>query len=80
MAVDPELLARAHRAPHTLGFDEAVRLSRQLGFEKVRHVRGHRVFRHPVLNPLSLQEGRGGRAKAWQVRRMLDAARESSRA
>jgi len=75
MAVDAKLLEKARRAPHLLRFDDAVRLGRQLGFEKVRQVRGHRVFRHPLLSPLNLQLGQHGRAKAWQVRRMLLAAR-----
>jgi hypothetical protein len=76
MAVDRKLLDKARRTPHMLRFDEALRLSRQLGFEKVRHVRGHRILRHPVLACFSLQEGPDGQAKAWQVRRLLEAARE----
>jgi hypothetical protein len=69
--VDRKLLDKARRSPHALTFDEALRLGRQLGFEKVRQVRGHRVFRHAVLSPLNLQESRGGHAKVYQVRRML---------
>ena len=78
MAVDAKLLAKARRAPHALRFDEALRLGRQLGFEKVRQARRHRIFRHPVLSPLNLQEAPGGLAKAWQVRRMLLAAKDRS--
>ena len=80
MAVDRKLLDKARHTPHALRFDEALRLSRQLGFEKVRQVRGHRIFRHPLLSPFSLQEGRNGHAKAWQVRHMLQAAPETRRA
>ena len=79
MAVDAKLLEKARRAPHLLRFEDAVRLGRQLGFEKVRQVRGHRVFRHPLFSPLNLQLGQDGRAKAWQVRRMLVAARSVPR-
>ncbi|HJQ84290.1 MAG TPA: type II toxin-antitoxin system HicA family toxin [Candidatus Binatia bacterium] len=75
MAVDRVLLEKARRTPHGLAFDEALRLSRQLGFEKVRHVGGHRVFRHPQLAAFNLQQNRDGRAKAWQVRRLVEAAR-----
>jgi hypothetical protein len=75
MDVDPKLLEKARRTPHALRFEEALRLGRQLGFEKVRHVRGHRIFRHPLLSPLNLQVGRDGHAKAWQVKRMLQASR-----
>jgi hypothetical protein len=80
MDVDRKLLEKARRTPHALTFDEALRLGRQLGFQKVRHVRGHRIFRHPLLSPLNLQEGRGGLAKAWQVRCMLAASRTRAHA
>jgi len=80
MAVDAKLLAKARRAPQALRFEEALRLGRQLGFEKVRQARTHRIFRHPVLSPLNLQEAPGGLAKAWQVRRMLLASKEEPHA
>jgi hypothetical protein len=75
MAVDPKLLDKARRTPHALRLEEAVRLGRQLGFEKVRQVRGHRVLRHPLLSPLNLQASADGHAKAYQVRRLLEASR-----
>ena len=75
MTVDRELLEKARRTPQALRFDEALRLTRQLGFAKVRHVRGHRIFRHPRLSPFNLQDAGDGRAKAWQVRRLVEAAR-----
>jgi hypothetical protein len=80
MTPDPKLLDKARRAPHLLRIEEALRLGRQLGFEKVRQVRGHRILRHPSLSPLNLQEGRGGHAKAWQVKRLLEAAMTSRHA
>jgi hypothetical protein len=80
MAVDAKLLAKARRTPQALRFEEALRLGRQLGFEKVRQARAHRIFRHPVLSPLNLQEAPGGLAKAWQVRRMLLAAKDEPHA
>jgi len=43
-------------------------------------VRGHRILHHPHLSPLNLQEGRGGHAKAWQVKRLLEAARTARHA
>ena len=74
MAVDRKLLERARRNPEALGFDEAVRLCRELGFEKVRQIRGHRIFRRPpALRPLNLQEGKRGRAKAYQVEHLVRA-------
>ena len=75
MAIDPQLLDKARRAPHAVGFEEALRLCRQLGFQKVRHVRGHRILHHPARGPLSMQEGPHGRAKAYQVRHLVEVAR-----
>jgi hypothetical protein len=75
MAVDRKLLERARRTPGALGFDEAVRLCRELGFEKVRQIHGHRIFRRPpAMRPLNLQEGKRGRAKAYQVEGLLRAS------
>jgi len=79
MTIDRRLFERARSSPHTLGFQAALRLSRQLGFQQVRHVRGHRVLRHAMHGPLSMQEGPGGRAKAYQVRCLLGAAPGHSR-
>ena len=79
MTLDPALLERARRSPHALGFEEALRLCRQLGFQKVRHVRGHRIFHHATRGPLSMQEGPRGRAKGYQVRWLLGVAREHPR-
>jgi len=75
MAIDQTLLDKARLRPHALRFEEALQLSRQLGFEKVRQVRGHRILRHPVALALNLQTGRDGYAKAYQVRRLLEVSR-----
>ena len=75
MAVDRKLLEKARLRPYALRLEEALRLSRQLGFEKVRQVRGHRILRHPAAIVLNLQAGRQGYAKAYQVRRMLEVSR-----
>jgi hypothetical protein len=75
VTIDPILLDKARRSPHAVRFEEALRLCRQLGFLKVRHVRGHRILHHPSRGPLSMQEGPQGRAKAYQVRHLLETAR-----
>ena len=80
MAVDRKLLEKARRSPHALSFEEAVQLGRELGFQKVRQVRGHRIFHHAALSAFSLQKGPNGRAKAYQVRRMLEAAKARAHA
>jgi hypothetical protein len=72
MAIDPVLLEKARLRPHALRLEEALRLSRQLGFAKVRQVRGHRILHHAAAVALNLQAGRNGYAKAYQVRRLLE--------
>ena len=75
MSLDEELLEKARRNPHHLRFEEAIRLTRQLGFEKVRQVGSHRVFRRArgagPVHLLSLQEGARGMAKAYQVEHLI---------
>ena len=75
MNIDPLLLDRARTRPQSIAFVEALQLCRQLGYQKVRHVRGHRILHHPSRGPLSMQEGNEGRAKAYQVRCLVQAAR-----
>lgn len=78
MSLDEKLLEKARRSPHHVRFDEAIALTRQLGYEKVRQVARHRVFRRArgagPVHLLSLQEGARGMAKAYQVERLLEQA------
>lgn len=82
MAIDGQLLARARRNPGGLAFAEAVTLAKQLGWQEVRIRGSHHIFHHPLApnikdhypQPLNLQEGKDGKAKAYQVRQMIDMA------
>lgn len=82
MAIDRELLERAYRRPQDLRFHEAITLAEQLGFECVRIVGSHHVFHHPGAplvraqfpRPLNLQEGTDGKAKAYQVKQLVQMA------
>ena len=82
MPIDHKLLERAYRRPQDLRFDEAVALAEQLGFECVRIVGSHHVFRHPrgllvraqFPRPLNLQEGADGKAKPYQVKQLVQMA------
>jgi hypothetical protein len=82
MAVDEQLLARARRTPGGLAFAEAVTLAKQVGWQEVRIRGSHHIFHHPLAQtirdhypqPLNLQEGKDGKAKAYQVRQMIDMA------
>jgi hypothetical protein len=82
MAIDAQLLERARRNPAGLAFAEAITLAQQLGWREVRIRGSHHIFHHPLVpqikdqypQPLNLQEGKDGKAKAYQVRQMLQMA------
>jgi HicA toxin of bacterial toxin-antitoxin, len=82
MPVDRALLDRAYRNPQDLRFEEALTLAEQLGFECVRTAGSHHIFHHPKAQtirarfprPLNLQGARDGKAKAYQVKQLLQMA------
>lgn len=83
MAIDEKLLERAQNRPNDLRFDEARQLASQLGWiEHPRSGGSHVIFHHPGAQkiktdfpqPLNLQEGQNGKAKAYQVKQMLKMA------
>lgn len=84
MAIDERLLARARHNPAGLTFEEALALAKQLGWQEVRIRGSHHIFHHPLApsirdrypQPLNLQEGKDGTAKAYQVRQMMQMAVE----
>jgi len=84
VAIDTDLLMRARISPQSLAIEDAVNLARQLGFVEVRQRGSHRIFHHPIggrlrssfPRPLNLQQGRDGKAKAYQVKQLLQMAME----
>jgi hypothetical protein len=80
--VDASLLAKARENPQDLRFDEAKMLATELGFQLARISGSHHIYTHPLgtslrerfPRPLNLQEGANGKAKAYQVRSMLEMA------
>jgi hypothetical protein len=84
MPVDLNLLSQAFENPGGLWFSDACKLATQLGWIEARKSGSHIIFFHPggtlikekFPRPLNLQEGRNGKAKAYQVRQMLDMAAE----
>jgi hypothetical protein len=85
MAIDEKLLKRAQTNPADLRFEEAQQLASQMGWILGRRKGGsHRVYHHPEAakmkgnfpQPLNLQEGKNGKAKAYQVKQMLQMAIE----
>lgn len=68
--------------PAGFKFAEALTLAEQLGWQEVRVCGSHHIFHHPLApnirdrypQPLNLQEGKDGNAKAYQIRQMIEMA------
>ena len=66
-----KLLQKALAAPFNVRFEEACALARAFGFHLSRVNGSHHIFVHPsVRELLNLQDVRG-KAKAYQVRQLL---------
>jgi hypothetical protein len=84
MPIDEELLKQVRENPADVRFTDIVKLAKQMGWEPVGGKGSHTVFKHPngrlIRNkfpiPLNLQEGKDGKAKAYQVEQLLDMALE----
>lgn len=84
MPVDQKLLEQALNNPANVWFEDALKLAEQMGWREVGGSGSHRVFRHPKARllrerfprPLNLQKGRDGKAKAYQVKQLLEMAKE----
>ena len=80
--IDRELLNKARRNPTDLRFEEVLKLASQLGFAKPRIRGSHHVMTHPkgtmvrdvYPRPLNLQKRSDGKAKAYEIRQMLQMA------
>jgi hypothetical protein len=76
MAQSMKLLRKALANPASLRFNELCTLATQLGFVHDRTKSSHFIFKRDGLRrPLNFQEV-DGCAKPFQVRQLLDAARE----
>jgi predicted RNA binding protein YcfA (HicA-like mRNA interferase family) len=73
-----KLLARAVASPAGLRFGELQRFCELAGMELVRKKGSHYIYRcsEPPHRLLSIQEGRDGKAKPYQVRQLLDIIEE----
>ena len=72
-----KLLTKARKALTNLTFDEVCLLPEMAGFLRKRSSGSHVWYRHPDIQVprdagISLQEGKNGKAKAYQVRQLLD--------
>jgi hypothetical protein len=71
MANCEKILAKARNSPSGLRFEEARQLAECLGFTFIRSRGSHFYYKAPgIIEPLNLQEV-DGKAKAYQVRRMI---------
>jgi predicted RNA binding protein YcfA (HicA-like mRNA interferase family) len=68
-----ELLKRARANPKGLRFPEACALAEAFGWTLARSAGGsHRIYkRSGVMGLIVLQEGKNGKAKAYQVRQII---------
>ncbi|GAB5518806.1 MAG: hypothetical protein RhofKO_10570 [Rhodothermales bacterium] len=72
MARCDKIEAKAERAANSLSFDDLCYLAECYGFVLRRQSGSHRIYKkagHPVL---SLQPRKDGKAKAYQVRQVLE--------
>lgn len=84
MPIDEELLKRVRANPADVRFTDILKLAEQMGWQAVGGKGSHKVFRHPKAHlvrdkfprPLNFQEGKNGKAKAYQVEQLLDMATE----
>jgi predicted RNA binding protein YcfA (HicA-like mRNA interferase family) len=66
-----KLFARAIRNPKALSFGEFQTLLRQAGWTFDHQKGSHRIWCSPTGFRLSVQEGRSGKAKGYQVEQFL---------
>ena len=66
-----KLLAKVRNHPKGLEFAEFETLLRQCGWVFEHQTGSHRIWRSPAKTVLSIQEGRDGKAKGYQVEQFL---------
>ena len=58
-------------------FEDLCRLAEGFGFSRDRVSGSHHIYRHPRGLILNLQPDRGGQAKIYQIRQLLDLVEEN---
>ncbi len=66
-----KLLQKALASPFNIRFEEACSLARALGFHLSRVNGSHHIFVHPNVRELVNLQDVGGKAKAYQIRQLL---------
>lgn len=72
-----KLLENAQNNPKGLTFDEICRLAEYAGFVLKRQTGSHKTYKHPDIRNrldsiITIQKGKNGEAKAYQVTRLLE--------
>lgn len=62
----------AHGQLTNVSFTDAQRLAQALGFELDRIRGSHHIYRHPAIGQRINLQPRGGQAKPYQLRQLLD--------
>ena len=76
MCLNPhKLLQKALASPVNLRFEEACALARAFGFHLSRVSGSHHIFVHPSVRELQNLQDVRGKAKAYQVRQLLQLVR-----
>ena len=72
-----KLIKKAVKSPQNLRFDELCSLCRHFGMKKRRSKSGHRIYKreYPPKFTISIQDD-NGKAKPYQVDKLLDKVRE----
>ena len=70
-----KLLEKAIESPSNMRFDELCALAEEYGFAPRGGKGSHRIFKREGVRPMSFQDD-GGKAKAYQVKQLLDKLRE----
>ncbi len=82
--IDRDLLNSAINNPQNIRFEDACKLACQMGWNLERIKGSHHIFHHPKAplireqypQPLNLQRRDDGKAKTYQIRQMLEMAKE----
>jgi len=76
MADCDKLLEHARRSPTNLRFSELCRLAECYGFVHDRTKGSHAIYKHPDVQQVQNFQDHNGKAKAYQVRQLVNAIDE----
>ena len=73
MSRNRKLIAAIRNNPKDVRFDDALRAAELIGFTAVGGSGSHRAFARPgEATQLNFQEAKGGKAKPYQVRQLIE--------